>query len=90
MRIDLFAWWRGIDTAGSGMVKLAQIVCLTEEKRLPQAVSEMLPLPDARKRLAEIRKSGEWPGKARRPVLELRGDDGATIDPGPEKPAENS
>lgn len=60
------------------MEKLAQIVSLRPNGRDPRTV---VPMESLAKQVEALAKMKDWPGKALRPVLELRDDSGAKLDP---------
>lgn len=82
---------------------LAQIVCVRVDGSDPRTVAEMDAVAEQLKKLSTLK---DWPGKNRRPVLELWDDSGAKLDPNtgealprpepvkappaPEKPAKKS
>ncbi|HRQ87678.1 MAG TPA: hypothetical protein PLA50_02705 [Bacteroidia bacterium] len=64
------------------MSDLAQIVCLRPNGRDPRTVVEMGPRTEILAKFDEV-KDGGWPGKEKRPVLEVWSDSGAKIAPAP-------
>ncbi|MHA1544624.1 MAG: hypothetical protein ACTSU8_05765 [Alphaproteobacteria bacterium] len=67
-------------------MKKGQVVANTASMKVPRAVSEMLPFPEAKKEFDKFKKAGAWPLQeggpqtSPRPILQLKADSGKVED----------
>ncbi len=68
-----------IDMPGGVMETLAQIVALTPDRRNVKTVVAMGPVEERLAECEKLKKSGAWPERKKRPLLEVWDASGAVV-----------